>query len=288
MIFSREDILKTINSTPRRRKISSDFKLLKPPGEFGDDWNLFFPFGDSYIPAFESVFSIETIGFRKNPTTSGYYTYLKNVSEWEIEALQNWLAIFYECVTIRDCLTMSFALDFDRTDGNPENEKTNIGTLRENAKPYDKPLISSHIENARKLAELCVKFLERIQCYNKADVLVGVPPSDPTKSYNLPSFLANEIGRLWNKENFSDCLRTLRPREGLKSIPIKEKLNILEGTIEVDSAYFKNKRVLLIDDLYQSGITMNYVGMLLLEAGAREVYGLACEKTCRNDDNVSS
>jgi hypothetical protein len=32
---------------------------------------------------------------------------------------------------------------------------------------------------------------------------------------------------------------------------------------------------------------MNYVAMLLLEAGAKKVYGMACEKTCSNDDNVS-
>lgn len=31
---------------------------------------------------------------------------------------------------------------------------------------------------------------------------------------------------------------------------------------------------------------MNWVGMELLNAGARKVFGLACEKTCRNDDNV--
>ena len=49
----------------------------------------------------------------------------------------------------------------------------------------------------------------------------------------------------------------------------------------------KGRKILLIDDLYQSGITMNYVAMLLLEQGAKKVYGLACEKTCRNDDNIS-
>ena len=32
---------------------------------------------------------------------------------------------------------------------------------------------------------------------------------------------------------------------------------------------------------------MNYVAMLLLEQGAKKVYGLACEKTCRNHDNIS-
>lgn len=50
---------------------------------------------------------------------------------------------------------------------------------------------------------------------------------------------------------------------------------------------FGSEVVLLVDDLYQSGVSMNYVAMLLLEAGAKKVFGLSCEKTCSNDDNVS-
>jgi predicted amidophosphoribosyltransferase len=49
----------------------------------------------------------------------------------------------------------------------------------------------------------------------------------------------------------------------------------------------EGRTVLLLDDLYQSGISMNYVAMELLAAGVKEVFGLACEKTCRNDDNLS-
>jgi len=45
--------------------------------------------------------------------------------------------------------------------------------------------------------------------------------------------------------------------------------------------------VLLIDDLYQSGASSYHVAMLMLETGAKKVFGLACEKTCRNDDKSS-
>jgi len=33
--------------------------------------------------------------------------------------------------------------------------------------------------------------------------------------------------------------------------------------------------VLLLDDLYQSGVSMNYGGLLLVEAGASKVFGLS-------------
>jgi predicted amidophosphoribosyltransferase len=82
-------------------------------------------------------------------------------------------------------------------------------------------------------------------------------------------------------------VRTITPRRSIKEVGLAQKLDTLLGTIEVDKGIFEGKRVLLIDDLYQSGISMNYCALLLLRGGARKVFGLACEKTCRNDDNVS-
>jgi predicted amidophosphoribosyltransferase len=74
----------------------------------------------------------------------------------------------------------------------------------------------------------------------------------------------------------------------LKATSVDAKLDQLKGTIEIDGNAFKGKSVLIIDDLYQSGTSVNYLGMLLLEAGAKRILGLACEKTVGNFDNVSS
>lgn len=42
----------------------------------------------------------------------------------------------------------------------------------------------------------------------------------------------------------------------------------------------------MIDDLYQSGLTINYIAEELRAAGAHEVFGLAAVKTLRDDDNL--
>lgn len=39
---------------------------------------------------------------------------------------------------------------------------------------------------------------------------------------------------------------------------------------------------MLVDDLYMSGITLQYVAMKLKEAGARKVYGLCLVKSFGN------
>ena len=48
------------------------------------------------------------------------------------------------------------------------------------------------------------------------------------------------------------------------------------------------KTIILIDDIYQSGITIQYIAMKLQQAGAKEVYGLCFEKTLRDTDNKES
>lgn len=46
------------------------------------------------------------------------------------------------------------------------------------------------------------------------------------------------------------------------------------------------KRVILFDDKYQSGMTLQFVASKLLEAGATDVYGLCAVKTWRDTDNT--
>ena len=54
------------------------------------------------------------------------------------------------------------------------------------------------------------------------------------------------------------------------------------GAPELD---IEGKSVVLIDDLYQSGRTIQYVAMKLQEAGARQVCGLSLVKTWGDTDN---
>ncbi len=43
--------------------------------------------------------------------------------------------------------------------------------------------------------------------------------------------------------------------------------------------------ILLLDDLYQSGITMQYVAMKLQKAGAEKIFGLSIVKSLNDTDN---
>ncbi|MCK6592230.1 MAG: hypothetical protein HUU21_32570 [Polyangiaceae bacterium] len=68
-------------------------------------------------------------------------------------------------------------------------------------------------------------------------------------------------------------------------MPLDKKLEILNGTVAVDEDAVEGKTIILIEDLYQSGSTINHVAMEVLHGGASAIFGLSCVKTCRNTDN---
>lgn len=62
-----------------------------------------------------------------------------------------------------------------------------------------------------------------------------------------------------------------------------ERARLLDGLHTVDSAKVAGKRVMLLDDLYRSGATLNAVTIALYEqGGAQDVFALALTRTRSN------
>ena len=261
---------------------------MHPPREEGKDWSLVLPFCECLRNAFHSLCSADHIGLRESKEDRCYtfFNYLEEDSI-DFEHIEKCLEVIGSYVAIRDCLAISFAIDYDREGGNPSAQRTRVGQLRSNAKPYGREATQQTYDAADQLANECLAALGKLTCYDSATCVVAMPPSDPDKPFDLPKHLAEKISEALGKPDKSDKVKTIKARPGSKEMPCGEKLANIEGTVAVDSETFKDEIVLLIDDLYQSGVTMNYVAMLLLEAGAKKIFGLSCEKTCSNDDNVS-
>ncbi len=287
--ITEERIEEMIRWVPRRFRLCDFDRPLKQPRELGDwqeDWNLIFPFRETFVPAFEEMCSFpDHIPFNSKGTA--YYTFLKDVSGKDIPAVKEWLEKVSGYVALRDALALSFAIDYDREGGNPENEHTHIGSLRQKAKTYGKPASPETHYAADALVEACVEAVNTLTCYSSMSCIVGIPPSDPDKPFDLPEYLAHGMSDKLGKPDKSKAVRTTRARPPSKQARLEDKLSSVKGTIEVDGSEVRDDIVLLVDDLYQSGVTMNYTAMLLLAAGAKKVFGLSCEKTCSNDDNVS-
>ena len=63
-----------------------------------------------------------------------------------------------------------------------------------------------------------------------------------------------------------------------------EKLNMIQswGLTFGAGLDLKDKNVLLVDDMYYSGVTMQYIAMKMKEAGAKRVFGMALVKSLGN------
>jgi competence protein ComFC len=61
-----------------------------------------------------------------------------------------------------------------------------------------------------------------------------------------------------------------------------EKVDNIKDAFSVQVNIVKDKTVLIIDDIYHSGLSMNELARTLFNAGAREVLGLAATKTFRD------
>ena len=73
------------------------------------------------------------------------------------------------------------------------------------------------------------------------------------------------------------ALRKIRhtpPQSGLSSVP-ERKANVLGAYKLVKQIDVRGKRILLVDDIYTTGSTMNECARVLLTAGAKEVHGAA-------------
>ncbi len=66
-------------------------------------------------------------------------------------------------------------------------------------------------------------------------------------------------------------------------VDFSERMDALADAFEVDTPKTVAKRILLFDDLYQSGSTLNTVSRLLKKEGrARAVYALTLTRTRSN------
>jgi len=261
--------------------------VIHPPATAGRDLRVRLPFEHTYLGAFVCMVDWPISTFASEQGVVTIYLQGTEGEEEAPECVRLWIDTVGQYVAMRDYLALSFALDYDREGGDPNRPQTEVGRLRLLAKPYgSREATPQTIAAADQLVDRCLAFLNEMTCYKSADCVVAMPPSDPAKKYNLPRYLAGLVAAKWGREDLTGHVQTIKARDSIKGVPLTGKLATLLGTIQVDPGVFDKKHVLLVDDLYQSGISMNYCALLLLRAGARKIFGLACEKTCRNDDNV--
>lgn len=112
------------------------------------------------------------------------------------------------------------------------------------------------------------------------DVVTGVPVSQSklkkrgfNQAEKIAKYFCAEIGM----KHVPDLLRRLKETEAQRSLsPAERSMNLMGafGMNEKKAVNIKGKRILLIDDIYTTGATINHCAQVLKEAGAAEVHVL--------------
>jgi len=130
------------------------------------------------------------------------------------------------------------------------------------------------------LAEAVERFIKE---WNPgADIIVPVPPS--TQRSVQPVLVLTEAISKRLGIPLANCVKRVRDIPQLKNVyDLDERLKLLDGLHEVDTSATQDKKILLFDDLYRSGATMNAITTALYEQGkAAEVFALTITRTRSN------
>jgi len=111
------------------------------------------------------------------------------------------------------------------------------------------------------------------------DLIVPMPPSRKRVAYQPVPEIATAIGARLSKP-VTAAVSKIKDTPQLKDVfDYQERIKLLQDAFKADTEVVRDKRILLIDDLYRSGATANLVTQSLLSVGAAVVYMLAMTKT---------
>ena len=110
------------------------------------------------------------------------------------------------------------------------------------------------------------------------DVLVPVPIHASklrVRGFNQAELIAEELGKATGIPVDTQSLERT-----VKTVPMKELDNVqrrknLENAFKVAQNIVKYKKVLIVDDIYTTGATLDACATILKSAGVAEVYGLS-------------
>ena len=112
----------------------------------------------------------------------------------------------------------------------------------------------------------------------EAEALIPVPLHKSrrrTRGYNQAELLAEELGRLLQIPVYNNLVVRCRKTAPQKRLNAAERQNNLKRAFKIDSYDVNLRKVILIDDIYTTGQTLDEIAGVLQEGGVKHVYFLA-------------
>ena len=217
---------------------------------------LVLPFNEPFDSIARKCLSMDSFLFASR-FGNGYYRQI--FSENEFLQVADFIEQVKDLVFLRDTLDLSVALSMHETE---PGIRTALGEHEFRVK-YRSDSIDVSADKEALLTEM-QRRLEELPYFKSADYIC-------LNGFDFVD-MSNQIG--W--ENKSGSLKDVATAE--------EKLDMIQawGLRFGEDVDLKEKTVLLVDDMYQSGVTLQYIAMRMKEAGSKRVFGMTLVKSLGN------
>ncbi|MBZ9772978.1 hypothetical protein [Mesorhizobium sp. CO1-1-8] len=232
-----------------------------------------YKFSVPFPESIEEIFEFET-GLKLFSSKFGKGVWC-GLSDREMPIVRDFMDRRRDHVFLRDHLDSSLALSMHYNG----NSRTPMGDLEYAAK-YQRD--ASAID---KLADLAAQFISGAPRYKTVKLIAPVPPR-PDKQFDLPTALCAGVSQKLGLQLVAAGEWT-KPKAQLKEKSIGEKWDALDAAEFRTNQNIKGKgAIILMDDLYQSGCTINFVGNRVQHYGEIDVFGLSVVKSAGDQDNL--
>ena len=130
----------------------------------------------------------------------------------------------------------------------------------------------------RNLSRIMLAFLKDHFSVDSIDLITAVPLHRSKlmeRGFNQAEILAESIRLNLNLPASFDNLKRIRKTLSQYQLPLAKKQRNISGAFDcTDKAFFKNKSILIVDDIFTTGATLNECSRVLKNAGAKRVYTL--------------
>ncbi|MDE7417237.1 MAG: ComF family protein [Lachnospiraceae bacterium] len=125
--------------------------------------------------------------------------------------------------------------------------------------------------------DICEKLVDEIRLMG-ADAIIPVPVHASRKrsrGYNQAELVASELSRLTGIEMYEKLVQRTKRTAPQKELTIQERQNNLKKAFNISTNVVKLNKVILVDDIYTTGSTLDAVAMELKRHGVKAVYFIA-------------
>ncbi len=91
------------------------------------------------------------------------------------------------------------------------------------------------------------------------------------RGYNQAEIIARHLGKICEVTVNEKAVKRVKHTKAMKELNDKERKHNLKNAFQVTKYWQQEKNVLLIDDIYTTGSTINSISELLKEEGAEKV-----------------